>query len=56
MKLRAPKNITFWISLILVVLGIIAKLVPLGVLSAWFWVLILAGYILLALGVLLKGL
>lgn len=56
MRLHAPKNITFWISLILVVVGIIARVVPLGVLSTWFWVLILAGYILLALGVILKGL
>jgi type IV secretory pathway TrbL component len=56
MRLHAPKNVTFWIALILVIIGIIARLVPLGVISTYFWVLILAGYILLALGVLLKGL
>ncbi len=56
MKLHAPKNITFWISLILVIVGIVALVVPLGVLSTYFWLLILAGYILLALGCFLKGL
>lgn len=56
MKLRAPKKITFWVSLILVVLGILGKFLPLGVISDWTWILVVAGYILLFLGVLLKGL
>ena len=54
MRLHAPKNVTFWIALILVALGLVFMFV-IGHYS-WAWFLILAGYILLALGVLLKGL
>jgi len=56
MKLHAPKKITFWISLVLVVLGILGRFLNLGLISDWSWLLIVAGYILLLLGVLLKGL
>ncbi len=54
MKLRAPKNLTFYIAVLLVVLGVIsqlAKVVP----AAAFW-LVLVGFVLLALGNLLDGL
>lgn len=53
MRFHAPKNITFWIAFILVVVGILVLLV--GHLS-WGWLFVLGGYILLALGVMLKGL
>ncbi|MEM7585792.1 MAG: hypothetical protein AAF560_20550 [Acidobacteriota bacterium] len=56
MKLAAPKQITFIISLVLVLLGI---LVTLGVIPALpvtpFW-LAAGGYVLLALGVMLRDL
>ncbi len=55
MRLSAPKKLTFWISLILVVLGIVGKWLPLGVISGWSWILVVIGYILLMLGVLIKG-
>jgi hypothetical protein len=54
MKLQPPKQITFWVSIILVVIGVIlfaadkGPVVPL--------VLVLAGFVLLAMGNLLKGL
>jgi general stress protein CsbA len=54
MKLRAPKNITFYVAVILAVLGLISavfKVVP----TAAFW-LVLVGFVLLALGNLLEGL
>jgi len=57
MKLSAPKNITFIIALVLALVGILATL---GILSfipgAWGLWLIFVGFVLLALGVLLKGL
>jgi hypothetical protein len=56
MKTHAPKKLTFWISLILAVLGVAGKFVPLGAISDWSWILVVAAYVLLLLGVLLRGL
>jgi len=55
MKLHAPKKSPLD-SLVLVVLGILGRFLNLGLISDWSWLLIVAGYILLLLGVLLKGL
>jgi len=56
MKLNQPKVITWWISVALGVLGIIASLTPIPVLSGIAIWLVAAGLALLALGNLLKGL
>ncbi|MFO7583167.1 MAG: hypothetical protein R6W69_00440 [Anaerolineales bacterium] len=56
MRLSAPKVITFWISVGLVVLGLLAIQGMLPGLAAYALWLIVAGFILLALGALLKGL
>ncbi len=56
MKLNAPKNITWWISLILVVLGVLAKLVPIAALFPYAFWLVVIGFILLLLGTMVKGL
>lgn len=54
MRLTPPKKITFWIAVVLVVLGLIGMIVTsLG--FGWAWLLILAGFILLVLGLLIKG-
>lgn len=55
MKLSAPKMITWWVSLILMVVGLLGTfaVIPLGQASI---ALIILGYALLALGTLLKGL
>jgi len=57
MKLNAPKNITFWIAVILAAVGFIANfltMIPiLSMLSFW---LLVAGFVLLALGNTIKGL
>jgi membrane protein YdbS with pleckstrin-like domain len=56
MKLKAPKQITFWIAVAIAVLGIIAKLVAIPVLTAYAgWLVILALVVLVA-GDLIKGL
>jgi threonine/homoserine/homoserine lactone efflux protein len=56
MDLSAPKQVTFWIAVILAVLGLLGQLATIPVLSAFsFWIL-LVGFILLAAGCFLKGL
>lgn len=53
MKLNEPKVITFWIAVLLAVLGLIAFFVPdFKEYAFWFE---LVGFVILALGNLLKG-
>ncbi len=54
MRLTPPKKITFWIAVILAVLGLIGFFVP--ALSLFYFWLLLAGFVLLVLGLLIKGL
>jgi hypothetical protein len=56
MNLSEPKFITWLIAVILGVLGIIAFLVTIPVLSGFAFWLVAAGFVLLALATLLKGL
>jgi len=57
MKLSAPRQITFWIAVILAVLGFIGFIAPtipvLGVLAFW---LVLVGFVVLVVGNVVKGL
>ena len=56
MKLTPPKNITFWISIILGLLGLIGKVATVPLLTAnAFWFLFV-GFVLLVLALLIKGL
>lgn len=55
MKLSQPKVITFWISVILAVLGLLGEFFVAGLAPYAFW-LVLVGFILLAAGNLIKGL
>ncbi len=56
MKLSAPKNSTFWVAVILALIGLIAflGLIP-GFGTYSFW-LVLVGFVVLALGNTMKGL
>lgn len=56
MKLSRPKVITWWIAVILGVLGILAQLVTIPVLSGFAFWLVAAAFVLLALGTYLKDL
>jgi hypothetical protein len=56
MKLQAPKNITFWIAVILAVLGFLGKLITIPFISTYDFWFVLVGFVLLVLGVLVKGL
>lgn len=49
MQLSAPKQITWWIAIALVVIGIIAQLVTIPVLSTLaFWIVLVSAVLLLA--------
>ncbi|NMC13095.1 MAG: hypothetical protein GYA34_09460 [Chloroflexi bacterium] len=55
MELSEPKQITFWIAVIIAVLGVLAQLITIPVLSGIaFWLVVIA-FIILMLGNLLKG-
>ena len=56
MKLNAPKKITWLISLIVGVLGVVAYLVTIPVLSVYAFWIVVVGFVLLILGTFLKGL
>lgn len=55
MTLNAPKTIVFWISVALAGLGILGKFVAISGISANAFLLVAAGFILLAAGNVLKG-
>jgi hypothetical protein len=56
MKLNRPKVVTFWIAVVLAALGILASLGNIPPLSSYALWLVVAGFVLLALGNLLKDL
>ncbi|MGM0374548.1 MAG: hypothetical protein ACQEQQ_09045 [Chloroflexota bacterium] len=55
MRLSPPKQIVFWISLILAVLGVLATIINIPFLSGFAVWIVVVGYILLALGNTLTG-
>ena len=56
MQLTPPKEVTFWISVILGLAGLLGQIGALGVLAAnAFWLVSLA-FVLLVLGLMIKGL
>lgn len=54
--MNPPKKITWLVSLILVVLGIVAKFVSIPVVSTYAFWIVVAGAVLLLLGAKVKGL
>jgi hypothetical protein len=55
MKLTPPKHITLWLAVIVAILGIIANLVTIPVLSGFsFWLVVIA-FVILALGNMIDG-
>jgi len=55
MKLSEPKVVTFWIAVILAVIGVLAFLGTISGISGSAFLLVVAGFIVLALGNLMKG-
>jgi threonine/homoserine/homoserine lactone efflux protein len=56
MNLSAPKQITFWLAVVVAVIGLIVKLVPTLSLSGYGGWLVLIGFVILAAGNLFEGL
>jgi hypothetical protein len=56
MKLTPPKVITFWIAVILGVLGFLGHLTKIPFVSTFDFWFVFAGFVLLVLGLLVKGL
>jgi len=56
MKLTAPKNVTWWIAVILGVLGVLGQVGVLSFVAAYAFWLVFAGFVLLALGTFFKDL
>ena len=55
MKIGAPKQITFWIAVIVAVVGVLASVLVIPMLSAYaFWLVVIA-FIILAAGNLIEG-
>ncbi len=54
MKLSPPTNLTFWIALVLGILGILGYLAAIPFVSENFFWFLTIGFILLVLGVLVK--
>jgi len=55
-RLNAPKLITFWIAVLLALIGVIAQVAPIASLAGYALWLVVAGFLLLALGNLFEGL
>jgi len=55
MKLTPPKNIVFIISLILVIISLVSHFINIPFLTEYQYWIMLVGYVLLGLGVAIKG-
>lgn len=55
MRLNAPKVITFWVAVILALFGFIAAILPIDALVNYAAYIVFLGFVVLALGNLLKG-
>jgi hypothetical protein len=56
MKLSAPKNVTWWVAVVLGVLGILGSLVAIPFVSTYSFWFVVVGFVLLVLATLLKDL
>lgn len=56
MNLSAPKQVTWWIAVLLGVVGLLGGLGLVGALKAYSFWLVVVGWVLLVLGTLLEGL
>ena len=56
MQFSAPKQVTWWIAVVIGVLGILATLVTIPVLSGFAFWLVVIGFLLLAIATMVEGL
>jgi hypothetical protein len=55
MDLSAPKQVTFWVAVILAVLGLLGALVKIPLVSTYAFWFLLVGFVVLALGSFMKN-
>jgi hypothetical protein len=56
MRLSAPKQVTWWIALVVGIVGVLARLVIIPVLSGYAFWLVVVAFVLLILATFLEGL
>lgn len=57
MKLSAPKQITFWVAVVVVLIGVIARLVASATVPGLVsWIIVVLGFVILAAGNLVESL
>lgn len=56
MRLNPPKKITFWISVVLGALGFLGRIVTIPFITTYDFWFVFIGFLLLVLGLLIKGL
>ena len=56
MKLTPPKVVTFWVAVVLGVLGFLGVLVSIPLVTTYAFWFVFVGFVLLVLGLLVKGL
>ena len=54
-RLSPPKLVTYWIAVVLALIGVIAAVAPIASLAGYALWFVVAGFVLLALGNLLEG-
>lgn len=55
MKLSAPKQVTWWVAVIIALLGLLSSFVSIPVLSSIAIWVVFIGFVILALGTILSG-
>jgi len=56
MKLNAPKNVTFWVAVVIALLGFLGTIVKIPIVSPNAYWFTFIGFVILALGNMVKGL
>lgn len=56
MKLSPPKKVTFWVAVVIGLIGLVAGLVPIPMVSPFAFWLVVVAFVILALANLLEGL
>jgi hypothetical protein len=55
MKLSAPKKNTWWVALILGIIGIVGHFVVIPIVTPWAWLIVVVAFVLLVLATSVKN-
>ncbi len=56
MKLSAPKTLTFWVAVVIALVGLLASFNVIPGIGAYAFWLVVVGFVILALGTMMEGL